>query len=93
MVELRAGIDALDRELVALLACRARFIDRAAELKQAAGLPARIGARVDEVLANARANARAAGLDPDLAERLWRDMVEWAIQHEEAAMGIKEDRA
>ena len=67
MAELRVGIDALDRELAALLARRAAFIDRAIELKPGEGLPARITNRVEEVVANARRNAQEAGLDPDLA--------------------------
>ena len=51
------------------------------------GLPARITSRVDEVLDNARANAGACGLDPDLAEDLWHRLVEWSIRREEAALG------
>lgn len=93
MAELRAEIDALDGELVALLVRRAGYIDRAAALKPGEGLPARIPARVDEVLANVRARAGAAGLDPDLAERLWRELIEWSIRREEGVMGSTEDRA
>lgn len=87
MAELRREIDALDRQLVALLAARARLIDRAAELKPGEGMPARITPRVEEVVANARAGAEAQGWDPDLAEAIWRQMVEWSIAREEAVMG------
>jgi isochorismate pyruvate lyase len=87
MTDLRVEIDALDRQLVALLAARARLIDRAAELKPGEGLPARITPRVEEVIANARAEAEAHGWDPDLAEAMWRQMVEWSIAREEAVMG------
>ncbi|TKD21813.1 chorismate mutase [Rhodobacter capsulatus] len=87
MAELRAEIDALDLRLVALLADRARFIDRAAELKPAEGMPARIKARVEEVVNNARTAAEARGMDPELIEAMWRMMVEWSIAREERVLG------
>lgn len=87
MAELRVGIDALDVELMKMLALRARFIDRAAELKPAENLPARTVDRVEQVAQNARRNAQNYGFDPDLAERMWRDMIEWAIAHEDRLMG------
>ncbi|WP_112873440.1 chorismate mutase [Paracoccus endophyticus] len=91
MTALRAAIDALDRRLVDLLADRSRLIDRAAQIKAQAGLPARIGWRVEEVAANARANAVRAGLDPDLAEALWRRMMEHFIAQEARALGERDD--
>ena len=87
MAELRAGIDATDVRLLDLLARRAAHIARAAELKAEAGLPARIPARVEEVVGNARVGASARGLDPDLVERLWRTLIEAAIAEEERRLG------
>lgn len=87
MAELREEIDALDRRLVALLAHRARYIDRAVALKTREGLPARIDDRVEEVVANAKAAAKAEGLDPALAEGLWRDLIEWSIRREAKHLG------
>jgi len=87
MTELRAGIDALDAELVALLRLRARFIDRAAEIKASVGLPARLEDRVEEVVANVRRHAESQGLDAALAEQLWRGLIEWSIAREEGHMG------
>ncbi len=88
MAEIRAEIDRLDRELVALLARRATWIDRAAVVKRDERLPARIDARVEEVIANVRAEADAAGLDPALAEALWRRIVDWSIDREERALAV-----
>lgn len=87
MAELRAEIDALDAALVAGLARRARFIDRAAQLKPGEGLPARIGPRIEEVVEKVRARAEAEGADPDLLERMWREMIAWSIAREESVMG------
>jgi isochorismate pyruvate lyase len=83
MADLRLSIDALDAELVRVLALRVRHIDRAAELKRKEGLPANIPSRVEEVVAKVRANALAEGLDVELAERLWRDLIAWSIAREE----------
>lgn len=87
MEELRQGIDEIDQELVTLLAERVRFIDRASEIKAEIGLPARIGDRVEEVVGNVRRAADVQGLPPDLAEQVWRGLIEWSIAREETALG------
>lgn len=83
MHRLRQRIDALDQRLVALLAERSRLIDEAARIKSREGLPARITSRVDEVALNSRRWAEEEGLDPDLAEQIWRLMVEHFIAQED----------
>lgn len=87
MADLRAEIDRIDGRLVALLAERAGYIDRAAEIKPALGLPARIDDRVEQVVEKVRARAMAEALDPDLAEALWRRLIDWSIAREEAKIG------
>lgn len=91
MTALRARIDALDQRLAAMLAERSRLIDRAAQIKLRDGLPAMIESRVEEVAAKARANATAEGLDPDLAEALWRRMMEHFIAQEDAFLAKHRD--
>ncbi len=86
MAEVRHGIDTLDPMLVSLIAERFAFIDRAADLKPALAMPARVGERVEEVVANARAQAEGMGFDPDLTEKLWRTMIDLAIEREERKM-------
>lgn len=87
MQELRVQIDLLDAEIVAKLAARAGYIDRAAVLKQTEMLPARINDRVEQVVDRVRAGAEAEGLDPSLAEDLWRRIIEWSIAREEQVLG------
>lgn len=82
MAALRGEIDALDERLIALLATRADYIDRAIALKQINGWPARIPQRVEEVVTKVRSSAGAKGLDPDLAENLWRQLIDWSIARE-----------
>ena len=63
------------------------YIDRAAEIKAEVGMPARIGSRVEEVIANVRGHAVAHGLPPDKLEKLWRKLVDWSIEREEDKLG------
>ncbi len=87
MTDLRVEIDRLDQALVALLAQRAAYIDRAAQIKSEVGLPARINVRVEEVVANVRSHAVEQGLPPDQIETLWRNLIDWSIAREETHLG------
>lgn len=87
MQELRAQIDKLDRQLIELLVTRAGYIDRACQLKPGEGLPARIPARVEEVVQRVRERSTELGMDPDLAESLWRILIDWSIAREERVLG------
>ncbi len=84
MAEVRAGVDALDREIVALLRRRFDYMDAAARIKPARGA-VRDEARKAEVIANARAAAVAAGLPGEAIATLWDDLVEASIAYELAA--------
>jgi isochorismate pyruvate lyase len=81
MAEVRAGVDALDLELVALLARRFGFMDAAARIKPGRD-QVRDEARKAQVIANASAAAAAAGLPAGLAEAIWEVLVESSIAHE-----------
>lgn len=87
MAHIRAEIDRLDETLVRLFAERASYIDRAAEIKAGADLPARIDARVEEVVQNVRRHATTHGLPPELVEKLWRRLIDWSIAREENRLG------
>ena len=87
MAEIRAEIDRVDEDLVRLFAERATYIDRASEIKAEVNLPARIGSRVEEVVANVRRHALTYGLPPELVEKLWRRLIDWSIAREESRLG------
>ncbi|MGG7565043.1 chorismate mutase [Rhodovulum sp. DZ06] len=87
LAEIRAGIDSLDAELIALLAERIGYVRHVAPFKIKEGVPAAAPDRVAHVLAAVRARGEAAGLDPDMLEAMWRPMIDWAIAHEEEVMG------
>jgi isochorismate pyruvate lyase len=81
MTEVRDAIDALDREIVTLLADRLHFIGEAARIK-ADRDAVRDVPRVEDVVAKVRAAAAKAGMDPAFIEPLYRDLVERSIAHE-----------
>jgi isochorismate pyruvate lyase len=81
MTEVRDAIDALDREIVTLLADRLHFIGEAARIK-ADRDAVRDVPRVEDVVAKVRAAAVEAGMDPAFIEPLYRDLVERSIAHE-----------
>ncbi|GGV70953.1 chorismate mutase [Streptomyces griseoloalbus] len=74
LAEIRAQIDALDGELVDLLARRQRLVRSAAVLK-ADEQAVRAPDRAERVVAAARSRAETAGLAPEVAEAVWRAMV------------------
>lgn len=87
----RAEIDAIDAEIVALLARRMAVVDRVVVAKQQHALPALIPERVEEVADNVRRRAEAAGAPPDLAETVWRAMMDWVIAYEDRRLNAVPD--
>ena len=86
MSDVRVAIDALDRELVPLLARRLGYVGRAAEIKHMHDMPAFIPARVEEVIANVRRLAESHNADPEFFEALWRTLVGMSIAYEQKLM-------
>lgn len=70
--QLREDIDALDRELVRLLAQRLQKVAEVGELKSRHGLPVWDPERESALLARRRAEAEALGVPPDLVEDVLR---------------------
>ena len=81
MEELRKAIDALDARLVALLAVRQAYIERAAQLKTGRD-QVRDPERIEEVVGKVIAEGRKAGLSAEIAEPVWRTLIEASIRHE-----------
>ncbi|MDE1939854.1 MAG: chorismate mutase [Alphaproteobacteria bacterium] len=88
MSQLRVEIDRLDRALVKLLSERQRYIERAAEIKSDRGV-VRDEARIEDVVAKVLAEARKVGLSPEIAEPVWRTLVDRSIALEFQAFDAK----
>jgi len=81
MTEVRAGVDDVDRRIVALIARRFGYMDAAARIK-----PDRSAVRDEwrkaDVKAKVDAAAAEARLDRALLSRLYEDLIETSIAHE-----------
>jgi len=81
MTEVRAGVDDVDRQLVALLKRRFGYMDAAARIK-----PDRSAVRDEwrkaDVLAKVDVSARELDVDRALVARLYEDLIETSIAHE-----------
>lgn len=76
LATLRAELDALDHELLALARRRLEVVARIKEAKRARGKPLFDRSREQEVYRRAERNAADVGLDPRLARDLMRQLVE-----------------
>lgn len=81
MSDVRAGIDELDRALVALIARRQGYIEAAARIKTDPET-VRDEDRILDVLDKVQAEAWEKGLSWNIAEAVWRAMIERCIAHE-----------
>lgn len=81
MKDVRAGVDEIDRLLVALIARRQGYMDAAARIKPNRDV-VRDDARIREVLSKVKAEAERQGLSWSIAEPVWREMMERCIAYE-----------
>ncbi len=81
MQEVRAGVDAVDAALIALLARRFGYMRAAARIKPERG-QVRDEARKAEVIANAVATAARLEIPVEPVAALWNDLVEASIAYE-----------
>lgn len=81
--DLRARLSALDHQLLTLMAQRQALSREVAEAKRSAGRGTRDFQREREVLLNARSNAAALDLSPDLAESVMRLLIRGSLTTQE----------
>jgi isochorismate pyruvate lyase len=86
LVPFRAEIDAIDAAMVDLLARRFDVVKRVIEVKRAEGLAALLPQRVEDVVAKVSTAAGEKGVPPDLAEKVWRVMIDWIVAYENAEL-------
>ena len=81
MTEVRVGVDAVDAELIALLARRFSYMKAAARIKSDRNA-VRDEARKREVITNAVAHAAALAVPTPLVADFWEQLVEASIAYE-----------
>ncbi|MBS7532566.1 chorismate mutase [Ancylobacter sonchi] len=83
----RAEIDALDAQMVELLARRFEVVKHVIAVKRAEGLAALLPERVEDVVEKVTASAETKGVPPELAEKLWRVLIQWVVDYENERLG------
>lgn len=81
--EARARIDDIDARMIALLVERFGVVEGVVRVKRAAGIPALLQDRVDEVLERVEGLGRAQGLPEGIATALWRVLIAETIAYED----------
>lgn len=81
MAEIRAAIDAIDRQVIGLLGQRFAYVKAAARFKTSE-TSVRAPERVQSLLQQRRVWAEEEGLDPDLIETLYQNLVDHFIAEE-----------
>lgn len=81
MADVRAGVDQVDRELVALLVRRFGYMDAAARIKPDRSA-VRDEGRKTQVIDNAGVEAARLGLEEDRIRAVWDELVEQSIAYE-----------
>ena len=81
MSEVRAGVDDVDRQIVALIVRRFGYMDAAARIKTDRAT-VRDEERKADVLRKVRASAASRDIDPEVVERLYEQLIERSIAYE-----------
>ncbi|MCF5653072.1 chorismate mutase [Pseudomonas syringae] len=79
--EVRAHIDTIDRDVVALLAKRGKLVNQAAAFKKTTD-DVRAPNRVEQVIAKVRAMANETGASPEVVAQIYRAMIAAFINEE-----------
>ena len=90
--ELRKELSAVDRRIVELIAERQRIVGDIGRSKQGTGAATRDYAREKDVLDMGRAQAAELGIDPDLAERILRQLIRSSLASQERDRVIAEGK-
>ncbi len=88
---LRDRIEAVDRQILALLTERLNIVEEVAAAKLASASPFRDREREERLLQRLRALATAAGLDPHQVERMYRVIMDMSVAHQEATVRGRSD--
>ena len=80
--EVRAEIDRVDAALMALMAERWSYVDRAWTFKDGARSSS-VPWRNQQVIDHVRRLAEDAHMPPELAESVWKEIIAWSIRYED----------
>ena len=91
LASLRDRIEAVDQQLIALVAERLKIVEHVVAAKLATASPVRDREREELLLQRLRGIAIAAGLDPHQIERMYRVIMDMSVAHQEATVRNRSD--
>ncbi|MBX3155536.1 MAG: chorismate mutase [Deltaproteobacteria bacterium] len=91
LLALRDRIEAVDRQIIALVAERLRIVEGVAEAKLASASPFRDREREEALIGRLRAIAVAQGADPHQIERMYRIVMDMSVARQEQAVRERAD--
>ncbi len=80
--EIRKAIDTIDKEVIDLLGKRYSYVKEVIRFKEPTEESIKARERFDSVIASRRKMAKEAGLDPDVIERIYRNLLNHFISEE-----------
>ncbi|MDO9109283.1 MAG: bifunctional chorismate mutase/prephenate dehydrogenase [Desulfatirhabdiaceae bacterium] len=86
---LRQDIDAIDAQIVSLLADRQHVVRNVASLKKSHNLPVYHPAREEDLISRRRQQAKDTGLDPDFIEEIYRTIIRRSRVVQTRSMALK----
>ncbi|MEJ2657909.1 MAG: bifunctional chorismate mutase/prephenate dehydrogenase [Desulfobacterales bacterium] len=90
---LRLQLDAIDQQIVSLLAQRQAEVERVVQLKKAYNIPVYHPAREENLISHRRSQGSKAGLNPDYVEEIYRRILRQSRVEQTAQMARKGIRA
>jgi prephenate dehydratase/chorismate mutase len=91
LVALRERIEAVDRQIIELLAERMKIVEGVIEAKLATASPFRDREREESLIGKLRAMAVAHGIDPHQIERMYRVVMDMSVAHQEQTVRDRRD--
>src|SRR5690242_4501137 len=86
--DVRAEIDRIDQQLLALLAERHRYVTRMAEIKTDPH-EAYDPVRIESIISRVRSRSVDLELDEDQAELIWRTLIDWNVNYEKGIIAAR----
>ncbi len=91
LVTLRDRIEAVDRQIIALIAERLKIVEDVAEAKLTTASPFRDREREENLIARLRGIAVETNVDPHQIERMYRVVMDMSVAHQEQAVRERSD--
>jgi len=87
LTKIREEIDVVDKEIVETLAKRFKLVEKISRIKSKYGLPLEDAKRERVVLDRVKVLAESLGVNPSLAEEIFKTIIKACKKHEKLLMG------